>query len=740
LDLFYGGAAGGGKILSNEGVVLTPFGWKKGKDLKVGDLINNPDGAVQRIIQIKPEVTLEKWKVIFSDGTSTDVAEDHLWLSWKGGKSRKIGNKRKFGIESAEVVETKELLEWLKRGYNPQIPVCKAQPFNVTSKEIDKIDPYLMGVLLGDGCLTLSNINITCSEEDKNHYYNEFGNDNVTYKSRKTVRFIGNKNKHLKDKLKLHKLYKKKSNNKFIPRIYKFSSIQDRFSLIQGLMDTDGYSAPDKKGCYYYTISKQLSDDVAFVLRSLGAVVTITKDIGSYKDENGNKIICSDCYNLYIKYPNPNDLFRMKRKKKGNFGNKNISKRIVGIEINDEITGRCITVSNPNGLYITNDFIVTHNSIALLMGALQYVDYPEYRALLIRDTYVNLSMPGALMDEADKLLRDKDCLYIAKDKAWHFPSGAVLRFGSLDRPNDHLNYKGSEFHYIGIDEASDLRWKQILYLFSRLRKKRNCKTPLRFRLASNPGGRCHQQLKNRYIYKSVNSEKKFISARLTDNPFIDQDSYLKSLEELDYITRAQLKDGNWDITSEGKLFKRHWFNVIDIMPEDRIKTIRYWDLAATEDNGTEPAWTCGVKISKCKDNRFYVEDVVRFRGSPATVERTIKATAYQDGQGVDVYMEQEPGSGGKNTIDNYSRNILPGFRFNGDKPTGSKVERARSLSSSLEHGNLLLVRANWNDTFIDEFEYFPDSEFKDQVDATAGAYNKLALKGSGLRVRMVGRK
>ena len=110
---------GGGKILANDGVVLTPFGWKKGKDVCVGDLINNPDGSVQRVIQIKPEVSIEKWEVHFSDGTSTAVAEDHLWLAWRGEKGRKIKNNRIFGEPSAEVVETRELLEWIAKGYSP---------------------------------------------------------------------------------------------------------------------------------------------------------------------------------------------------------------------------------------------------------------------------------------------------------------------------------------------------------------------------------------------------------------------------------------------------------------------------------------------------------------------------------------------------------------------------------------------------------------------------------------------
>ena len=106
----------------------------------------------------------------------------------------------------------------------------------------------------------------------------------------------------------------------------------------------------------------------------------------------------------------------MKRKQYGSFGKKNISKAVSSVVVGGIIEGRCITVSNPNGLYITNDFIVTHNSDALLMAALQYVDHPQYAALLLRDTYKNLSLPNSLMSRAHAWLANTDARWNEKDK------------------------------------------------------------------------------------------------------------------------------------------------------------------------------------------------------------------------------------------------------------------------------------------------------------------------------------
>ena len=389
-------------------------------------------------------------------------------------------------------------------------------------------------------------------------------------------------------------------------------------------------------------------------------------------------------------------------------------------------------------------------SDALLMAALQYVDMPNYNALLIRDTYTNLAMPEALMDRADEWLYHTDAKWNAENKQWRFPSGATVGFGYLDGPRDHLKYKGAEFQFIGLDEASDLRWEQALYLFSRLRRTKSRKgqtrnkelrnlVPLRFRAASNPGGISHEKLKTRYIDADKKDHKKiFIPAGLDDNPHLDVESYNEALDQLDPVTREQLKNGNWDIRNKGRLFDRAWFEIVDVPPKE-TRLLRYWDLASTEPHkrNPDPDYTTAVKLSVDAFGIYYVEEVRRFQSTPKKVEKDVLQTAQLDGKEVPIHMEQEPGSSGVNTIDHYLRYILPGYSFYGDKKTGSKYDRARPVSAQAEAGNIKVVKGRWNADFFNELELFPDGINDDQVDALSGAFDKLAL-GLMPGIRMLG--
>lgn len=390
-------------------------------------------------------------------------------------------------------------------------------------------------------------------------------------------------------------------------------------------------------------------------------------------------------------------------------------------------------------------------SDALLMAALQYVDIPKYNAILIRDTFKNLSMVGSLMDRANEWLRPTKAHWDGDNKRWRFPSGATLSFGYLDGPNDHFNYQSAEFQFVGIDEAVNIRENQALYMFSRLRRLKGSSVPIRFRCASNPPTREQiakgQWVKDRYVNKfSREKDVVFIPSFLRDNPFLDKDEYVKSLMNLDPITRAQLLEGDWEINAKGELFDRAWFEIVDVAPAE-MERVRYWDLAATdydpakrkqkENKGQEPAFTSGCKMGKTPSGVYYIENVLRFQKTPRYVEALVRQTADTDGRSVDVWMEQEPGSGGKNTIDHYRRNILPEYHFRGNCPQGSKIERAMPLSSQAEAGNIKLVRGHWNKDFLDEIELFPNGKFKDQIDSASGAFDMLACHGIQVRMRMV---
>lgn len=360
-------------------------------------------------------------------------------------------------------------------------------------------------------------------------------------------------------------------------------------------------------------------------------------------------------------------------------------------------------------------------SDALLMAALQYVGEPDYAAILFRRTYKDLKLPGALMDRAHQWLDGTDAKWSEANKQWTFPSGATLTFAYLQHENDKFNYQGSEYQFVGFDELSQFEESQYRYLFSRLRRLQGSKVPIRARVASNPGGRGHEWVKQRFIVEGETKGRIFVPATLEDNPHLDADEYEASLMELSEIERRQLRYGDWDVMPDGNMFKREWFKIVQDYPSD-AKIIRYWDLAATDQSKTNvrSAFTAGVLMAM-KDGQYFIIDMKRVQLRPMAVEKLIRQTAEIDSVRVPVWMEQEPGSSGVNTIDHYKRKVLSGFAFYGDRPTGSKEDRARPLSAAAEAGNVFLVRGEWINDFLDEIVAFPDSNAKDQVDVCSAS-------------------
>lgn len=369
-------------------------------------------------------------------------------------------------------------------------------------------------------------------------------------------------------------------------------------------------------------------------------------------------------------------------------------------------------------------------SDALLMAALQYIHHPGYAALLLRRTFADLSLPGALMNRAHDWWRPTAAKWHEQTKTWTFPSGATITFGYLEAENDKYRYQGSELQFLAFDEATQFSETQYRYLLSRLRRKAGVEIPLRARCASNPGGVGHEWVRQRFIVEGQPEGRPFIPARLEDNPHVDREEYDRALAQLDPVTRAQLRNGDWDVLPEGKLFKREWFEgkKVAAPPAAGIRWLRYWDMAATEEKpGTDPDWTAGALVGVNQSGRFYIADVRRLRATPQVVEQFIRATAEEDGRNIPIWMEQEPGSSGVGVIDYYTRLVLGGFEFRGNRATGKKADRAGPVSSQAEAGNIYLVDSVWNSAFLDELCAFPSAGVHDdQVDAVSGAFEMLA--------------
>jgi predicted phage terminase large subunit-like protein len=179
--------------------------------------------------------------------------------------------------------------------------------------------------------------------------------------------------------------------------------------------------------------------------------------------------------------------------------------------------------------------------------------------------------------------------------------------------------------------------------------------------------------------------------------------------------------------AEGSRIKRAWLPITRDKPPAGAKRCRYWDKAGTEGGGK---YTAGVLVCK-HEGMFYVEDVVRGQWSAGKREKIIKATAQADREkygSVRTYIEQEPGSGGKESAEATIKN-LAGFSIQADRPTGDKDVRLDPFAVQAEARFVKVVSGPWNSDFVEEMIAIPNGAFRDQADAVAGAFNMLTAPG-----------
>jgi predicted phage terminase large subunit-like protein len=180
----------------------------------------------------------------------------------------------------------------------------------------------------------------------------------------------------------------------------------------------------------------------------------------------------------------------------------------------------------------------------------------------------------------------------------------------------------------------------------------------------------------------------------------------------------------------GRMFPREKVALIAAAPAVAVR-VRYWDKAGTAGGGD---FSAGVLMSRIAPGLFTVEDVIRGQwsahGREAVIRQTVQMDRQRWGPGVVTWVEEDPGAAGKESAENTVRN-LAGYRVRSERVTGEKVVRAAPLSDQWEAGNVRLLEGAWNRAYLDEMEAFPAGKFDDQVDASSGAFAKLAV---GVRV------
>jgi len=425
-----------GKFLVNDTIIYTPFGVKKIGDIMIGDKVIGSDGKFCNVIGVFPQGLKETYKITFNDGFTILSGDEHLWsvsspnygdntkngrikksliLSTKqmyeGGKITVMGN----GVNSTKSYELETYYKSLNGNNKWQIPIVK--PIHFENKSILPIDPYLLGLGLGDGSFNKKNIKFSLHKDDYDELFNNFNLKENKPQENKRNGYI-----NVGNSLFDLKIEHTRSHNKFIPDIYKYSSIEDRLSILQGLMDTDGHCMLSKKGEFcgteFSTISEKLCDDLAEIVHTLGGICR-KKSRRSYYKKNGVRVECNISYRLNIKMPKGMNPFRLKRKsERYNEPKKYPTGRyITNIEKYGEDECTCISVDSPDKLYVAEHAIVTHNTTSTIIASLEA---GSKKVLIICPATLKINWKREIENYSDK------SVYIAEGKNFSTDSDFVI--------------------------------------------------------------------------------------------------------------------------------------------------------------------------------------------------------------------------------------------------------------------------------------------------------------------------
>lgn len=358
-------STGAGKALTLESKIKIPSGWSTMGEMKVGTKVVAPDGTTTVVTGVYPQGELEVFKVSFSDGREVECCADHLW------KVYYIPRKKD---DRWVVVKTSELPKMIAdSGRRVYIELITPEE----GVDIDlPIHPYLLGYLLGNGSMILpSCFRVTTRDQEIIEKLQGLLPKNLELKylyrydyqiSRKLKTIHGNE---LMMKLRQLGLMGKRSFEKFIPANYLNGSYKQRLELVQGLMDSDG-TIDLHSVSSFCSSSYQLAKDFQYLIRSLGGVSKISvKEAPRYIYKN-KILVGRNSYNVSARITKPSRLFSLLRKKErakddGQYANK-LKLRMESVVSSRKAQAQCISVDHPDRLYITNDFIVTHNTFCAL--------------------------------------------------------------------------------------------------------------------------------------------------------------------------------------------------------------------------------------------------------------------------------------------------------------------------------------------------------------------------------------
>ena len=418
------------------------------------------------------------------------------------------------------------------------------------------------------------------------------------------------------------------------------------------------------------------------------------------------------------------------------------------------------------------------SSWLLQRAARRAAKWGHYRGVILRRTHAEMMKSGAILSRAMRWWLPQRVHWDGTNKLFRFPSGATVEFGYHDHPTHDAKFQGGEWHDALFDELT--HWPDesaFEWLRSRLRTGDGDPLGRCMLGTSNPGGPGHQWVKERFVGgkevggKVIVPRAFYLPSKISDNPSLDREAYIATLQDMHPTRRAQLLDGDWSAREPGDYFRLEWFGpLLDEEPTRELIAIRWWDLAASEK--ADAARTAGVRMVRLIRGTRVVTHATAFRATPGKRDAKIVAQAKLDGRGTIVGIEIEPGSGGIAQFDALAMRLrAEGFRVVGARPTAKqpdqtthekvalsmatpsdkgKASRADPVASCLERGHqrrgecddtgepwwgvdqgkalydqtdgIRIVAGPWTQGYLDELEGFPEATLKDLVDATSGAW------------------
>ena len=389
---FVYGAPGSGKAQPLDSIVYCPDGPVKMGEIKVGDRVCTPDGKSAKVLAVYPQGEKDIYRINFADGASIECCKEHLWrISERSSKDRL----------SKKIVDTQYIIDNLKTKYDERnIYIELSNVVGFAQKEL-LIDPYVLGVLIGDGSICNANVCVSSFDEEilnavsvdlTEGYSLKKSHRDCDYRIVKTTlhKLNGSQSNTYKDSLRLYDLWGKKSHEKFIPEDYLYSSEDQRWSILQGLMDTDGYVSKTSGQANFCTSSEMLAKDVKTLVDSLGGLCTISEKHPTYtylgEKKNGRKAyIC--CLNL----PDCSKAFRLNHKKNISIPKTRYSPKkriVVSVECVGRKEAQCILIDSKDHLYLTDGFVVTHNTHCAVGWGVQELLKGNFERLVFTRPYV----------------------------------------------------------------------------------------------------------------------------------------------------------------------------------------------------------------------------------------------------------------------------------------------------------------------------------------------------------------